>query len=75
MALPRGDRSSESPDRPDDPLVAELRTFMLTYGEHDSECPGRNASGPDAVSGAVCGCGFIGRMNELLVQVARRVGP
>ena len=61
------------PDSPDDPLVAELRTFMLSYGEHDSECPGRDASGPEAVGGETCECGFIGRMSDLLGQVARRV--
>lgn len=73
MTLTPGDRDPRSPEGPDDPLVADLRTFMLTYGEHDGDCPGHDAIGPDAVSGAVCTCGFIGRMNELLGEVALRV--
>lgn len=56
-----------------DPLIADLRTFILSYGEHDAECPGRVATGPEAVSGATCTCGFIGRMNELLAEVAARI--
>ena len=55
-----------------DRLISDLRTFMLSYGEHDSECPGREAIGPDAISETSCECGFIGRMNELLAEVATR---
>ena len=53
-------------------LIADLRMFMLSYGEHDSECPGREATGPDAISGVNCTCGFISRMNKLLAEVAAR---
>ena len=56
-----------------DRLITDLRTFMLSYGEHDSQCPGRDATGPEAISDASCKCGFIGRMNTLLVEVAARI--
>ena len=56
-----------------DRLISDLRTFMLSYGDHDSECPGRDANGPDAISDANCTCGFIGRMNALLAEVAERI--
>ena len=58
-----------------DRLITELRTFMLSYGEHDSECPGREATGPEAISGASCNCGFIKGMNKLLAEVAARLTP
>ena len=56
-----------------DPLITDLRTFMLSYGDHDSECPGQDATGPEAISEASCECGFIGRMNTLLTAVAERI--
>jgi hypothetical protein len=58
-----------------DRLLTDLRTFMLSYGEHDSECPGRDAIGPEAISGEACECGFISRMNTLLAEVAARIQP
>ena len=57
-----------------DPLINDLRLFMLSCGDHDSECSGRDAIGPDAISDANCECGFIGRMNLLLAEVAARIG-
>jgi hypothetical protein len=66
-------RSANQPASGIDPLIADLRTFILSYGDHDSECPGRDAMGPEAVSGATCRCGFIGRMNTLLAEVAARM--
>jgi hypothetical protein len=66
-------RSANQPAPGIDPLIADLRTFILSYGEHDAECPGREAMGPEAVSGATCECGFIGRMNTLLAEVAARI--
>ena len=56
-----------------DRLITDLRTFMLSYGDHDAECPGRDAIGPEAISDANCKCGFIGRMNALLAEVAERI--
>ena len=58
----------------DKTLVAELRTFILSYGEHDSDCPGFEAEGPAALDRANCTCGFIDRMEDLLAKVAEQLG-
>jgi hypothetical protein len=55
-------------------LVAELRRFILSYAEHDPDCPGFGATGEDAVSASACTCGLIERMDELLARVAGRDG-
>lgn len=54
-------------------LVLHLRRFILSYGEHDDECPGNRATGPAAVDAELCTCGFIPRMEELLAVVAERM--
>ena len=28
------------PAEPEDPLISDLRRFILSFGEHDPECPG-----------------------------------
>jgi hypothetical protein len=53
-------------------LVTELRRFILSYAEHDPDCPGFDATGDDAVSASACTCGLIERMEELLARVADR---
>lgn len=57
----------------DDPLVADLRRFTLSYAEHDPGCPAREATGPAATSSSTCACGLIERMDELLAEVASRL--
>lgn len=56
-----------------DPLVADLRRFILSYAEHDPDCPGFEATGDAATSSSTCTCGLIERMEELLAEVARRL--
>ncbi len=55
-----------------DELVADLRRFILSYGEHDSACAGYEATGDAAVDPRLCSCGFITRMDELLAAVRQR---
>jgi len=57
----------------EDPLVAELRRFILSYAEHDPDCPAFDATGAAAISASTCACGLIERMDELLAEVARRL--
>jgi hypothetical protein len=61
------------PAEPEDPLISDLRRFILSFGEHDPECPGYDATGPMAVDGESCSCGFIPRMDELLMETAGRI--
>jgi hypothetical protein len=61
------------PAQPEDPLIADLRRFILSFGEHDPECPGYEATGPMAVDARSCTCGFIPRMNDLLAETAARI--
>jgi len=61
------------PVDPEDPLIGDLRRFILSFGEHDPECAGYESTGPMAVDAAACTCGFISRMNELLAETARRI--
>ena len=61
------------PAEPEDPLISDLRRFILSFGEHDPECPGYEATGPMAVDGRSCTCGFIPRMDELLTEMALRI--
>ena len=57
----------------EDPLVAGLRRFILSYAEHDPDCPAFDATGPAATSTSNCACGLIERMDELLAEVASRL--
>ena len=63
----------EQKGRPEDPLISELRTFVLSYGEHDPDCPGFDATGPAAIDPDQCVCGFIARLEELLMKVSARL--
>ena len=48
-----------------DPFVAEMRRFILTYSEHDQDCPGIDANAwEDQLK--VCDCGLAARLDELL---------
>jgi hypothetical protein len=51
-------------------LVGDLRRFILSYAEHDPDCPGFEATGDAATSAAMCTCGLIARMEQLLGEVA-----
>ncbi len=56
-----------------DPLVSDLRRFILSYGEHDEDCAGYDASGPAVVDPAGCTCGFIPRLEDLLRELEERL--
>jgi hypothetical protein len=55
-----------------DPLVIELRRFILTYAEHDSDCPGIDANAWHDQK-KVCVCGLTLRLDELLAKVDERL--
>jgi hypothetical protein len=57
----------------DEPIVEALRRFILSYAEHDPDCPAGEASGPAAIDPATCLCGLIPRMEELLAELERRL--
>jgi hypothetical protein len=48
-----------------DPLTIELRRFILTYAEHDPDCPGDIANAWEEQK-RVCVCGLAPRLDELL---------
>ena len=55
-----------------DPLVVELRRFILTYAEHDLDCPSIDAnSWDDQLKG--CICGLAPRLDELLGVLEQRL--
>jgi hypothetical protein len=41
----------------EDSLVADLRRFILSYAEHDPDCPAFDATGRAATSASTCECG------------------
>lgn len=55
-----------------DPFVAELRRFILTYAEHDSDCPGIEANAWEEQR-RVCVCGLAPRLDELLATLEQRL--
>ena len=55
-----------------DPLVVELRRFVLTYAEHDSDCPGIDANAWTDQK-KVCVCGLALRLDELLAKLDQRL--
>lgn len=57
-----------------DPLTIELRRFILTYAEHDPECPGLDANAWDDQK-RVCICGLASRLDELLSKLDSRLAP
>jgi hypothetical protein len=55
-----------------DPLTVELRQFILTYAEHDSDCPGFDANAWEEQK-RVCVCGLAFRLDELLEKLDKRL--
>ena len=55
-----------------DPFVAELRRFILTYAEHDPDCPGIEANAWEEQR-RVCVCGLAVRLDELLERLDERL--
>ena len=55
-----------------DPLVIELRRFMLTYAEHDQDCPGVDANAWEQQL-RVCVCGLAPRLDELMAKLNKRL--
>jgi hypothetical protein len=53
-------------------IVADLRRFILSYAEHDPECPGINARAWEEHR-KVCTCGFAMRLDELLDALDQRL--
>jgi hypothetical protein len=51
-----------------DEFVSELRTFILSYAEHDPDCLGINAGSWDEQL-KVCTCGFTSRLDELMQEL------
>jgi len=56
-----------------EPIVEQLRRFILSYAEHDPDCPAVAATGPAAIDPATCRCGLIPRMEDLLAELQRRL--
>ena len=55
-----------------DPLTIELRRFILTYAEHDSDCPGIDANAWEDQK-SVCVCGLAPRLDELMETLDSRL--
>jgi len=55
-----------------DPFVAELRRFILTYAEHDPDCPGIDAKAWEEQR-RVCVCGLAPRLDQLLETLKKRL--
>jgi len=55
-----------------DPLTVELRRFVLTYAEHDPDCPAIDANAWDEQR-RVCVCGLAPRLDELLGKLDERL--
>ena len=71
----RRDSGGFYPSRMSDPLISDLRRFVLSYGEHDQACPARDATGPAAIDPAACACGFTPRLEQLLRALEDRLRP
>ena len=55
-----------------DPLTTELRRFILSYAEHDPDCPDIDADAWEEQR-RVCACGLAPRLDELLVKLDERL--
>ena len=55
-----------------DPLTIELRRFVLTYSEHDDDCPAIDSNSWHDQK-AVCVCGLSARLDELLEKLDARL--
>ena len=58
----------------EDPLIVELRTFLGSYAEHDSDCPAVDAVGPGVLDPGNCICGLTQREQELITKIKIRLG-
>lgn len=54
------------------PLVAELRRFILTYAEHDPDCPSIDLNSWDEQK-RDCLCGLAPRLDELMKSLDDRL--
>jgi hypothetical protein len=54
-----------------DPQTVEMRRFILTYAEHDQDCPGVNANAWHDQK-QVCVCGLAPRLDELMLKLDER---
>jgi hypothetical protein len=57
-----------------DPLTEELRRFILTYAEHDEDCPSIALNSWQDQKSA-CICGLAPRLDELLGNLDARLRP
>ena len=55
-----------------DPLTVEMRRFILTFAEHDPDCPGLDANAWEEQR-LVCVCGLAPRLDELLAKLDARL--
>jgi hypothetical protein len=55
----------------DEELLADLRRFIESFGDHDDECPAFSVVGREAELSA-CACGFA-RRHDLLDELRRRL--
>lgn len=55
-----------------DPLTIEMRRFILTYAEHDPDCPGIDANAWEEQK-RVCTCGLVVRLDELMSKLDKRL--
>jgi len=51
-------------------IIAELRRFILSSGEHDPDCPGIDVNAWEQQL-EVCQCGFALRLDELMLKLAK----
>jgi hypothetical protein len=58
----------------EDRLITELRRFLESYGEHDPDCPALTLVGDAVHDPENCTCGFTVREQELLAEIADRLG-
>ncbi len=65
---------SPTMSKQEDPLIAELRTFLGSYAEHDLDCPAFDAVGPAVLDPANCTCGLTEREQELVAKIQLRLG-
>lgn len=56
-----------------DEITIELRRFILTYAEHDPDCPGVDANAWEEQK-RVCVCGLAPGLDELLEKLDQRLG-
>jgi len=55
-----------------DPFTVELRRFILTYAEHDPDCPGIDQNAWEDQKSS-CVCGLAPRLDQLLQELDRKL--